>query len=320
MPHLPATPDAIASLRLPTEAHPWRVLVSGCMTGTPCGWQGDDNGMHAHTALQAFLAHPKVQPVPFCPEHLALGTPRGIPDIHGGDGFDVLQGNARILVDGERDVTDALVRHATAMAELGETCDLAILLDVSATCGSQVISLGTRTDTPRRHQAAPAIVAALLWLRHIPFASHRDARTLARLQARLDGSVPDPSLLDHHMHPWTLEHLPDSPWSTSPRARELRPEVSARKPVYKVLTQSKWASREEHVPWAPIDHQDGFLHLSAADQLEQTLALHFAGQTDLVVLRLDPARIPALVWEPSRGGQLFPHAYGATPLAAVVSS
>jgi uncharacterized protein (DUF952 family)/uncharacterized protein YbbK (DUF523 family) len=320
MPHLPADPDARAALREPTERHPWRVLVSGCMTGTPCGWRGDDNGLSAHGPLQAFLAHPKVTPVPFCPEHLALGTPRGIPDLHGGDGFDVLEGRARVLVDGKEDVTEALVRHATAMAELGETCDLALLLDVSATCGSQVLHLGTRTAPQPRYQAGPGVVAALLWTRRIPFTSQRDPWTLDRLMARVEGRSPaEDAGVDHHHHPWTGANLPDSPWSTQPRALARRPDVSTRQPVFKVLTAAQWASRQGSVPWAPVDEADGFLHLSAADQLERTLALHFAGQTGLVHLRLDPARIPALVWEPSRGGQLFPHAYGATPLSAVVS-
>lgn len=293
--------------------------MSGCMAGMQTGWLGDDNGMHGHTALQRFLADPRVQPVPFCPEHLAIGTPRGIPDIHDGDGFDVIDGTARVLLDGELDVTEPLLRHAKAMADLGETCDLAILVDISGTCGSQVISRGNRT-TDGVYQAAPALVAALLWKRHVPFTSQRDHRTLARLQARLDGSDVDPDLLDHHQHPWVLEHLPEGPWSLTERARRLRPAVSARQPVYKILSRAVWDARDQHVPWAPIDEQDGFLHLSAAAQVEQTLALHFAGQRDLVRIRLDPARIPALIWEASRGGALFPHAYGATPLDCVVSA
>ncbi|MEZ4318513.1 MAG: DUF952 domain-containing protein [Myxococcota bacterium] len=90
-------------------------------------------------------------------------------------------------------------------------------------------------------------------------------------------------------------------------------------PVFKILTAAQWESRVDAVPWAPIDVSDGFLHLSAAHQLQQTLALHFAGQRDLVIVSLDPARIPDLRWEESRGGALFPHAYGPTPLDAVVA-
>lgn len=87
--------------------------------------------------------------------------------------------------------------------------------------------------------------------------------------------------------------------------------------VLKILDRAAWEARAESIPWAPIDVQDGFLHLSTPEQVDETLALHFAGREDLVVLTLDVAAIPDLRWEPSRGGQLFPHAYGETPVTAV---
>lgn len=321
--HLPADPTNVARLREPTERHPWRVLVSGCMVGTLCGWDATDNGMSRHALLQAILGDPRVQPVPFCPEHLAMGTPRGIPDIHGGDGFDVLDGTARVIVDSQADVTDAIVKHATSMATIGETCDFAILVDISGTCGSQAISLGDRNAPVRQHQAAPAVVAALLWRRWIPFTSQRDWATLARIAARLGIALPEglpaaDELLDHHQHPWMREHLPESPWSTTERGQRMRPAISEREPVYKVLSRSAWDSRTDSVPWAPIDDQDGFCHLSTASQLEETLAKHFAGRDDLVRIQLDAAKLPNLVWEVSRGGALFPHVYGPVPLEAVV--
>lgn len=320
MPHLPTDPAALAALREPSEQHPWRVLVSGCMLGQQVGWKGDDNGLSTRVALQRFLAHPRVQPVPFCPENAALGTPRGIPDLFDGDGFDVLDGNACVLIDADQDVTDRLLAHARVMADAAETCDLALLVDTSATCGSQIVSIGDRRVPKPPRRAGPGLVAALLWERRVPFSSHRDFFTLDALHARLEGREPDPDLLDHHVHPWVLEHLPGGPWSTTQRALARRGAVSARKPVYKVLSVDAWEARADAVPWAPIDHQDGFLHLSAADQVDATLALHFAGRADLVRVQLDAATIPNLVWEPSRGGQLFPHAYGSTPLSAVVGT
>ena len=60
------------------------------------------------------------------------------------------------------------------------------------------------------------------------------------------------------------------------------------------------------------DVRDGFIHLSAAHQLAGTLAKHFKGQTDLVLITLDADALgDALRWEPSRDGDLFPHLYGA---------
>jgi uncharacterized protein (DUF952 family) len=60
--------------------------------------------------------------------------------------------------------------------------------------------------------------------------------------------------------------------------------------------------------------RDGFIHLSTATQLAETLRRHFSGQSDLVLVEVDPGDLgDALRWEPSRGGDLFPHLYG--PLA-----
>ena len=58
------------------------------------------------------------------------------------------------------------------------------------------------------------------------------------------------------------------------------------------------------------DRRDGFIHLSTAAQLEGTLARYFAGRADLVLVAFASASLgDRLKWEPSRGGQLFPHLY-----------
>ncbi|MBV9522156.1 MAG: DUF952 domain-containing protein [Alphaproteobacteria bacterium] len=67
------------------------------------------------------------------------------------------------------------------------------------------------------------------------------------------------------------------------------------------------------------DAADGFIHFSTAAQLAESAAKHRAGQEGLVLLSVDPARLgPALRWEPSRGGALFPHLHGTLPCAAVI--
>ena len=72
---------------------------------------------------------------------------------------------------------------------------------------------------------------------------------------------------------------------------------------------------------APVDLADGYIHLSAEDQLQGTLDKHFAGQTGLVVAEIDLTLLGDKVrWEKSRGGALFPHVYGALPIAALKSS
>lgn len=68
----------------------------------------------------------------------------------------------------------------------------------------------------------------------------------------------------------------------------------------------------------PIDVADGYLHFSTAAQLPETLRLYFAGQDAVLLAVRSPDMGAALRWEPSRGGELFPHVYGTFPMAGVV--
>lgn len=89
--------------------------------------------------------------------------------------------------------------------------------------------------------------------------------------------------------------------------------------AFKILSRADWraALAEGRYDGSAVDLADGFIHLSAADQLEATAAKHYAGQTDLMLVEVDLTALgEALVWEPSRGGALFPHIYGPLPVAA----
>jgi uncharacterized protein (DUF952 family) len=90
--------------------------------------------------------------------------------------------------------------------------------------------------------------------------------------------------------------------------------------VYKICPQALWRAAEAAGSFAgaPVDQASGFIHFSSADQVRETAARHFAGQGDLLLVAVDEAALgPALVWEPSRGGALFPHLYGPLSLSAV---
>ncbi|WP_163471355.1 DUF952 domain-containing protein, partial [Escherichia coli] len=92
--------------------------------------------------------------------------------------------------------------------------------------------------------------------------------------------------------------------------------------AYKILTaeQMHVLEHEGVFEGAPIDLQDGYIHLSTAAQVEETLDRHFAGQTGLWLAEVDlEAMVDEVQWEPSRGGQLFPHLYAPLPLAAVTA-
>lgn len=90
--------------------------------------------------------------------------------------------------------------------------------------------------------------------------------------------------------------------------------------IYKIATAASYdpARASGHYAGMPIDAADGYMHFSTAAQLAETLGKHFIGQSDLVLLAVRTADLPDLVWEPSRGGQLFPHLYDRPlPISAV---
>jgi uncharacterized protein (DUF952 family) len=83
--------------------------------------------------------------------------------------------------------------------------------------------------------------------------------------------------------------------------------------VYKIVGRPAWdaAVAAGRFEGASIDLKDGYIHLSTGAQAQQTARLHFRGQEDLLVVAFEAERLgEALRWEPSRGGQLFPHFYG----------
>lgn len=92
--------------------------------------------------------------------------------------------------------------------------------------------------------------------------------------------------------------------------------------AYKVLTEPQMVQLEADGVFkgAPVDLADGYIHLSTAAQLTETVDKHFAGQSDLHVVAVDlDALGDAIRWESSRGGQLFPHVYADLPLSVAVA-
>lgn len=95
------------------------------------------------------------------------------------------------------------------------------------------------------------------------------------------------------------------------------------KPIFKIMSRDEWAAFQTSGQFtgSAVDLADGYIHFSAPDQAQETAAKHFAGRDDLVLLTLDADALgDKLVWEPSRGGALFPHLYRAIALNEVAAS
>jgi uncharacterized protein (DUF952 family) len=90
--------------------------------------------------------------------------------------------------------------------------------------------------------------------------------------------------------------------------------------IYKIFRGAEWRLFQNHgvTSGAPVDVEDGFIHFSTAEQVRETARKHFPSDADLVLLAIETDRLTALRWEPSRGGDLFPHLYGELDMQDVV--
>jgi len=90
--------------------------------------------------------------------------------------------------------------------------------------------------------------------------------------------------------------------------------------IYKVLTPAQWESFQASGPFtgSPVDLEDGYIHMSCAAQLKETMDKWYADQTEVAVLKIQASAIEDnLKYEVSRGGAEFPHLFAGLPMNAV---
>lgn len=90
--------------------------------------------------------------------------------------------------------------------------------------------------------------------------------------------------------------------------------------IFKILRENEWQEFESDQSFtgSQVDIDDGFIHFSTDRQLRGTLEKHFSNEDSLVLVAIESEKlIHDLKWEPSRGGDLFPHYYGVLSLNQV---
>lgn len=93
-------------------------------------------------------------------------------------------------------------------------------------------------------------------------------------------------------------------------------------PIVKLLRATEWAAFQADGSFAGSadDLRDGYIHLSAPEQVAGTAAKWFAGEAGVVAITFDADALAAdLRWEPARGGVLFPHLYRPLRLDEVLA-
>lgn len=198
----------LKQLRNGTSENPLRLLMSACLAGVTCGYDGTANGSYPSTLK--ILAYPTAKVIRFCPEEFSFGSPREMCDIHGGTGLDVLEGRAKLLSESGQDWSEGLISAAHQMLNLAqkEQIELAVMMDISAACGSQVIYNGNRFSQNKQYQIGQGVAAALLIQKGFKVISQRDFASLEILYSKLDPHhILDPSKIDHHQTEWYRQYF-----------------------------------------------------------------------------------------------------------------
>jgi uncharacterized protein YbbK (DUF523 family) len=129
-------------------------LVSACLAGFCCRYDERDN---ENQDIVALVKEGKA--VPICPEQLGgLPTPRCPAEIIGGDGFDVITGNARVITKDGTDVTEAFIKGAREAWKLCRRYNIqeALLKSRSPSCGVYNIYDGTFSERLREGMGVTA--------------------------------------------------------------------------------------------------------------------------------------------------------------------
>lgn len=198
----------IKSLRIPTVQNPLRILMSTCLKGIKCGYDGTANGEYP-SALKV-LQYDTVKVTTFCPEEYSFGSPREMCDIHGGTGMDVLNGKAKVLTDSGIDWSEGMITASEKMLEIAkaEAIELAILMDISAACGSQVIYNGNRFAENKIYQIGMGVCAAQLMRNGFKVISQRDYASLELVYSKIDSAHKiKTDAIDHHEIDWYKEYF-----------------------------------------------------------------------------------------------------------------
>jgi uncharacterized protein YbbK (DUF523 family) len=134
-------------------------------------------------------------------------------DIHGGTGKDVLEGNAKVLSDSGKDWTEGMINASIKMLEIArkEQIDVAIMMDISAACGSQVIYDGNRFNKDKVYQIGQGLCAAQLIKADFNVISQRDFASLEIIYSKLNPKhIVNSKAIDHHETEWHKEYFKTS--------------------------------------------------------------------------------------------------------------
>jgi len=90
--------------------------------------------------------------------------------------------------------------------------------------------------------------------------------------------------------------------------------------IYKICTKSEWqvVKNKGQLKGSKKDLEDGYIHFSSEDQVEETLKKFYSNQKDLILLKVNTLKLNHLIWEQASDGNMFPHLYSLLDISNIV--
>ena len=90
--------------------------------------------------------------------------------------------------------------------------------------------------------------------------------------------------------------------------------------VYKILDKEEWKEAKKNGVYSGTtkDIEDGYIHFSEQQQIQETLKLFYPNQENLVLLIVHTLKLEHLLWEQASNGDMYPHLYSTLDVKNVV--
>jgi len=91
--------------------------------------------------------------------------------------------------------------------------------------------------------------------------------------------------------------------------------------IFKIIDKDEWLKAKQSGTYegSKKDIQDGYIHFSEENQIQETLQRHYSKRENLIILKVNAFKLDHLLWEQASNGDMYPHLYSKLDIKAVIS-
>ena len=90
--------------------------------------------------------------------------------------------------------------------------------------------------------------------------------------------------------------------------------------IFKIIDKDEWLKAKQSGTYegSKKDIQDGYIHFSEENQIQETLQRHYSKRENLIILKVNAFKLDHLLWEQASNGDMYPHLYSPLDTSTVV--